>query len=127
MPRKMNDKTATLAQLRKMMNDFVSRRQWHKYHRPKNLAMSIAIETAELMEHFQWLDHDQADAALADPALRQQVADEMADVLSFLLSMSNATGIDLSAAFARKMKKTVRKYPAAKCKENYSKPRAMRR
>ncbi len=53
----MNDKTTTLAELRALMAGFVARRMWQKYHQPKNLAMSLAIESAELMEHFQWLDH----------------------------------------------------------------------
>ncbi len=119
----MNDQNTTVEQLRQKMAQFVADRDWQKFHRPKNLAMSLAIETAELMEHFQWVDHDQADALLADGQTRQEISDEMADVLSFLLSLANATGIDLAAAFEAKMIKTQAKYPADEVRGRYKKPR----
>ncbi len=119
----MTDDCTTLAELRRRMADFVARREWNKYHRPKNLAMSLAVEAAELMEHFQWLDPAEADAALADPATREQVADEMADTLAFLLSLANAAGIDLSAAFARKMLKNEAKYPPDQVRGHYKRPK----
>ncbi len=118
----MTDTRTTIADLRERMKAFVAERDWQKYHRPKNLAMSLAIETAELMEHFQWLTHEETDAALADPAVRSEVADEMADILSFLLSLANATGIDLSDAFARKMVKNARKYPPDEVRGHYRRP-----
>jgi NTP pyrophosphatase (non-canonical NTP hydrolase) len=119
----MDDNTTTVAQLRQAMERFVNARLWRKFHKPKNLAMSLAIEAAEIMEHFQWLTHDEVEALLAKPAARRRVADEMADVLSFLLSLSAATGIDLSAAFVRKMAANEKKYPAARSRGRYKKPR----
>ncbi len=119
----MNDSDTTLRQLRDIVADFVSERDWQKFHRPKNLAMSLAIETSELMEHFQWLDHDESDKALEDPELRQEVADEMADVLAFLLSLSNATGIDLAEALSAKMRKNAAKYPADEVRGHYTRPK----
>ncbi len=119
----MNDHETTLAQLRQRMADFVAQRRWQKFHKPKNLAMSLAIETAELMEHFQWLTHAQAEALLRDQTSRQDVADEMADILSFLVSLANATGIDLAAAFEAKMAKNDAKYPADKVRGDYKRPR----
>ncbi len=107
----MDDATTPVSQLKQTMADFTGRRKWDKYHRPKNLAMSLAIEAGELMEHFQWLDHDETDAMLQDPAEKSAVADEMADVLAYLLSLANAIGVDLSAAFADKMARNERKYP----------------
>ena len=107
----MNDQQTTLAQLKQRMAEFVAARQWTKYHRPKNLAMSLAIEAAELMEHFQWLEHGEADALLADAGQKRQVADEMADVLAYLLSLANAAGVDLAEAFEAKMAANERKYP----------------
>lgn len=104
------------------MADFVSRRQWNKYHRPKNLAMSLAIEAAELMEHFQWLDHDQADALLAQADRRDQIADEMADILAFLVSLANAADIDLAAHFESKMSRNEVKYPAEAVLGHYERP-----
>lgn len=119
----MDDQNTTIQQLRQAMARFVSDRDWQKFHRPKNLAMSLAIETAELMEHFQWVDHDQADDLLKDPQTRQEISDEIADVLSFLLSLSNATGIDLASAFEAKMIKTQAKYPAEQVRGRYKKPK----
>ena len=62
----MNDSDTTLAQLKMLVRDFVRSREWEKYHRPKNLAMSIAIEAAELMEHVQWLTIEQSRQVVAD-------------------------------------------------------------
>ena len=107
----MDDATTPLSQLKQTMADFVGRRKWDKYHRPKNLAMSLAIEAGELMEHFQWLDHDQADAMLSESDAKAAVADEMADVLAYLLSLANALDVDLAAAFEDKMARNERKYP----------------
>jgi dCTP diphosphatase len=118
----MPDHDTPIEALKRRMADFVRAREWNKYHRPKNLAMSLAIEAAELMEHFQWLTHAQADKVLADGAERKEVADEMADVLSFLLSMANATGIDLAGAFEAKMAANEEKYPAHKVRGHYKKP-----
>lgn len=119
----VNDNETTIAQLRERLAQWVAQREWEKYHRPKNLAMSIAVEAAELMEHFQWLTHAEAEELLKDPAVRQEVADEMADVLSFLLSMANATHIDLAAAFEAKMTRNEKKYPADKVRGHYRKPK----
>jgi len=116
-----NDNTMSVGELRRLMAEFVTERDWQQFHRPKNLAMSLAIEAGELMEHFQWLDHEQSDAALADPGTRREIADEMADVLSFLLSLANATGIDLSQAFADKLESNRRKYPAEEVRGDYRK------
>ena len=118
----MDDKTTTIADLRAAMAQFVADRQWQKYHLPKNLAMSLAIETAELMEHFQWLDHPQSHALLAEPSARGEIADEMADILAFLLSLANAGDIDLAAAFEAKMRKNERKYPAEEVRGRYKRP-----
>jgi NTP pyrophosphatase (non-canonical NTP hydrolase) len=122
----MNDRQTTIDELRRRMDRFVRARLWGKYHQPKNLAMSLAIEAAELMEHFQWLTPREAKALLEKPAARRNIADEMADVLAFLLSLASATGIDLSAAFERKMAANERKYPARLCRGTYRKPRARR-
>jgi len=118
----MNDEQATISDLKDLVARFIEERDWQKYHRPKDLAMSIAIEAGELMEHFQWLEHEECDARLADPALREKMADEMADVLAFLLSLSHATHIDLAASFAAKMQKNAEKYPADEVKGHYERP-----
>ena len=75
------DDLTTVEHLRAEVRSFVERRDWRQYHTPKNLAMSIAIEAAEIMEHFQWLTVDESAAALADPEVHHAVADELADVI----------------------------------------------
>ena len=119
----MNDKTTRLCELKKMTSDFVSRRNWEKYHQPKNLAMSISIEAGELMELFQWTDHGEGARFLADKRNRKMVAHEMADVLAFLLSLSNVTGIDLAASFSEKMSLNRKKYPVEEVKGHYRRPK----
>jgi NTP pyrophosphatase (non-canonical NTP hydrolase) len=107
----MADATTTLATLKDAVRRFVAERQWEPFHSPKNLAMALAVEAAELMEHFLWLDAEAARAVAADPAKRGEIADELADVASQVLNLSNVLGIDLSDAIEAKMVKNARKYP----------------
>ena len=93
---------------------FRDARDWKKFHNPKDLAISIALEAAELLEHFQWRTPEEVRAHLADPRRREEVADEMADVQCLLLSLSDAAGVDLYAATLRKLRKAARKYPVRK-------------
>ena len=120
----MTDADATIQQFKGRVAAFVAERAWEKFHRPKSLSMSLAIEAAEPMEHFQWLDDDEADALLAQPAARQAVADEMADVLAYLLSLANAAGIDLAESFRAKMARNEAKYPADEVRGTYQRPMA---
>ena len=108
----MSDSETTLADLKRLVGDFVDRRDWHQFHSPKNLAMSMAIESAELMEHFQWLSVEQSRRVADDSAKMADIGDELADVLCYSLAMANELGIDLSAAVLKKMEKNERKYPA---------------
>ena len=108
----MSDGDTTIADLRRLVADFVAERDWQQFHTPKNLSMALAGEAAELMEHFQWLERDEAADRLADPAFRQAVAEEVADVCAYLLSFANAASIDLSTALRDKMQKNAAKYPA---------------
>ncbi|MEE9601852.1 MAG: nucleotide pyrophosphohydrolase, partial [Thermoguttaceae bacterium] len=84
----MSDSETTIAELRELVNEFVERRDWHQFHSPKNLAMSMAIEAAELMEHFQWISMRQSRAVADDPRQLEAVADELADVTCYLLAMA---------------------------------------
>jgi NTP pyrophosphatase (non-canonical NTP hydrolase) len=107
----MNDPTTTISHLRRVVEQFVDRRDWHQFHTPKNLAMSMAIEAAELMEHFQWLTPEQSRAVAGQPEKLAEVGDEMADVLCYLLAMANELGLDLAHALDAKMAKNAQKYP----------------
>ena len=108
----MSDADTTIESLRQAMRAFVAEREWEKYHTPKNLAMSLAIEAAELMEHFQWLDASESHAVAASPDDKAEVADELADVLCYALSLANVLQIDVSNAVLGKLKKNALKYPA---------------
>ncbi|MGE0709087.1 MAG: nucleotide pyrophosphohydrolase [Planctomycetota bacterium] len=104
----MRDEETTLLECRRAMAAFVAARDWERYHRPKNLALSIAIEAGELLEHFQW--EDPAPAELT-PEQRQAAGEELADVFAYCLSLANALDLDLSAAWSAKMEKNAAKYP----------------
>ncbi|TLM65272.1 MAG: nucleotide pyrophosphohydrolase [Deltaproteobacteria bacterium] len=92
------------------MAAFVRERDWEQFHTPKNLSMSIAIEAAELMEHFQWLTAEQS--RNLDPAALDEVGEELADIVIYALSLSNDLNLDLAETVLRKMAKNERKYPA---------------
>lgn len=115
----MPDTTTTVADLREAMQRFVAQREWEQFHSPKNLAMGLAVEAAELMEHFLWIDNEASREAGRDPARRGEIADEMADVACYLLAMSNTLAIDLSEAVAAKLVKNAIRYPVEKCKGRY--------
>lgn len=105
------DEETTVGQLRAAVRQFVSARNWEIYHTPKNLAMSIAIEAAEIMEHFQWRTPEASSALVQDEGLRAEVADELADVLIYCLSFANACEIDVSAAIQKKLARNEARFP----------------
>jgi NTP pyrophosphatase (non-canonical NTP hydrolase) len=115
----MSDNTTTVADLRRAWAQFVAERDWGQFHSPKNLVMALAVEAAELMEHFLWIDNDASRAATMDPATRERVADELADVTGVVLALCNALDLDLSESIANKMAKNVLKYPVEKVRGRY--------
>ena len=113
----MVDKSAetdVFERLKQKALSFRDRRDWRQFHSPKNLVMGLAIETAELMEHFLWLDGEASRTLVNDEAKRRAVAEELADVGCHLLNLSNNLGIDLSDAIAAKIVKNAEKYPVAR-------------
>jgi NTP pyrophosphatase (non-canonical NTP hydrolase) len=115
----MSDDTTPLGDLRDMVRAFVRARDWEQFHAPKNLAMALAIEAAELMEHFQWLTVDQSRDVAALPNRQADVAEEMADVLCYLLALANELNVDLSTAVHDKMRKNAVKYPVEEYRGRY--------
>ena len=115
----MPDAATTIAELKDVVRRFVDERAWQPFHSPKNLAMGIAVEAAELMECFLWLDLPASHEAAKEPAKREAIADEMADVFCYLLNLSNVIGIDLSEALRKKIVKNALKYPAEKYKGKF--------
>ncbi len=115
----MSDQETTLAELREMVREFVDARDWHQFHSPKNLSMALAIEAAELMEHFQWITTDASRAVGADADKLTAVTEELADVMCYGMALANELGIDISAALRDKMKKNEAKYPAEEFRGRY--------
>ena len=101
----MSDSTTTVAALKQWIDDFVEQRDWRQFHAPKNLAMSLAIEAAELMEHFQWISPEESRHVADDPERRTAVGEELADVLCYALAMANELKLDLSTAVRGKIAK----------------------
>ena len=110
----MSDDQTTIHELRQLVEQFVCQRDWHQFHTPKNLAIALAVEAAELMEHFQWLDPQESRAVAHDPLRRAAAGEELADVICYALAMANELGLDVSDAVRQKMIKNAQKYPADK-------------
>jgi NTP pyrophosphatase (non-canonical NTP hydrolase) len=115
----MPDASTTLATLKDAVRRFAEEREWEPFHSPKNLAMGLAVETAELMEHFLWIDCAESREVVKDAAKLAEVADEVADVGCHLLNLTNALGIDLSEAILAKIVKNALKYPVKKVRGRY--------
>jgi NTP pyrophosphatase (non-canonical NTP hydrolase) len=115
------DSTTTLGELRSLVRNFVQQRDWRQFHAPKNLSMALAIEAAELMEHFQWVETEASRAIAEDPEKLAQVAEELADVIAYGLALANELEIDLAATIYDKMEKNCRKYPVDEYHGRYEK------
>jgi dCTP diphosphatase len=99
-----------LEELQRRLREFAAARDWEQFHSPKNLAMALCVEAAELVEEFQWLTEDQSNAL--DPERRERVRLEMADVLIYLLRLADRLDVDLWRAADDKVALNEHKYPA---------------
>lgn len=117
----MQDATTTVATLRERVLDFARAREWEQFHSPKNLSMALAAEAGELMEHFLWEESAASHAVARDPAKREKIADEIADVVIYALEFANISGLDLAAAIEAKLAKNAAKYPVEKARGNAKK------
>lgn len=97
--------------LQRRLRDFAARRDWQPYQTPKNLAMAMIVEAAELVEIFQWLSPEESQRLREDPARLEHLGDEIADVLLYLVQIADHSGVDVAAAVERKLIKNARKYP----------------
>ena len=112
----MTDRTTRIADLKRAIDRFNEARDWRQWHKPKNLAMSILIEAAELAEHFQWDDHEAI--ARFPNGKWKEIESELADVLIYCITFANRTGIDITRAVEEKVRFNGRKYPAHVVKNN---------
>ena len=90
---------------------FAAERDWDQFHTPKNLAMSISVEAAELLELFQWSRGQKGWDEVTDPSLRARIEDELADILLYVIRFADKAGIDLQVIAERKIASNAAKYP----------------
>jgi NTP pyrophosphatase (non-canonical NTP hydrolase) len=100
---------SNLAGLAQQLREFAEARDWDQFHAPKNLAMALAVEAAELLEHFQWLTEEQS--RQLEPAALAEVRLEAADVFIYLVRLADKLGIDLVQAAHEKLRLNEQKYP----------------
>lgn len=109
------------ANLRQILKEFSALRDWDQFHSPKNLAIALSIEAAELLEPFQWLTPEQSSAAELGSDQVARVAEELADVLIYLVRLADVLGVDLNQAVTEKLAANAEKYPVDKVKGSAAK------
>lgn len=100
--------------LKKKIKEFGDQRDWEKHHNPKNIVMALSVETAELVEIFQWLTPQQAEANQFDADQMEATKQELADILLYLVCLADKMGINISDAVTKKMALNAIKYPIPK-------------
>ncbi|MCW3974910.1 MAG: nucleotide pyrophosphohydrolase [Candidatus Bathyarchaeota archaeon] len=108
------DENTTIKDLKLIVKEFVQKRNWQIFHTPRNLAESISIESAELLEIFQWFSREDCSKIKHDLARRERMREELADVLIYSLSLSNIMGIDITETIRDKLTKNENRYPISK-------------
>jgi len=108
-----------ISTLQLYMRDFADKRDWNQFHSPKNLSMALSVEVAELVEHFQWLTEEQSSNLTQD--VLDEVSNELADSLLYLVRLADKLDIDLMTAAQKKMKLNGQKYPVEKARGNAKK------
>lgn len=103
----------SIMKLQRLVDSYVTERDWKKYHKPKDVAISIAIESSELLELFQWKP-DPLETGKLNDELKARISEELADIVIYCACLANSAGIDLSDALLDKIQKNRRKYPAEK-------------
>jgi dCTP diphosphatase len=108
------DSQDPILDLRDKLRKFATERDWDQFHSPKNLAMALSVEAAELLEHFQWLSDVESGAMTLEK--RAKIGEELADVLLYLIRLADKLNIDLATAATDKMSVNASKYPAQKAR-----------
>lgn len=115
----MGKNSKSLEELQLLIRKFCDDRDWDQFHNPKDLSISLALEAAEVMEHFQWKNPEEMAAHIED--YKAEVGEELADVFYWVLLLANKLDINLVDAFEKKMQKNEAKYPIAKAKGSHKK------
>lgn len=115
----MKGKAVALEDLQKLVVAFRDARDWKQFHNPKDCAISLSLEAAEVLEHFQWKNASEMEGRIQSH--KEEISEELADVLYWLLLMANDMNINLAAAFVKKLQKNGEKYPVEKSKGKHTK------
>ncbi|MBU2599904.1 nucleotide pyrophosphohydrolase [bacterium] len=110
----LSDQNTHLQTLKEKIKEFIKERDWEKYHHPKELAISMSIEIAELLEIFQWEEKECLDTLKNNQLAMKKIKEELADVIIYALSISNQLDINLSQAIIDKLEANKIKYPSEK-------------
>jgi len=110
----LSDSNTMISELKSKVKEFIHVRAWEKYHNPKNIAESICIEAAELLQRFQWRTPEETKTWKGDIRKLEPIKEEIADILIYCLSFANALDIDLSEAVLHKIRRNEEKYPVLK-------------
>ena len=115
----MNDRSTTIIELKKIVEDFVEERDWSQFHNAKNLSMALTIEAGELMDIFKWNTTKECESMMSEKKTSQDATDELADIMIYALAFSNRNNINISRAIEKKMIKNRKKYPTEKFKGHF--------
>jgi NTP pyrophosphatase (non-canonical NTP hydrolase) len=122
MPSMKSDKTVSVETLKSMLRQFRDRRNWAKFHDPKNLAEAISIEASELLELFLWKKPEEIETLLKlDKSFKIEVENELADIFCFALNFANSLDLDVSTIVKRKIGRNAKRYPVSKSRGNAAK------
>lgn len=108
-----------ISELQKLVVEFRDERDWQQFHNPKDMAISLSLEAAEVLEHFQWKTPEEINVHLESK--KQELSGELADVLYWVLLMSHDMDIDIAQSFLAKQEKNAAKYPIEKAKGSHKK------
>jgi dCTP diphosphatase len=109
-----------IKKIQKQLADFANERDWDQFHNPKNLAMALSVEASELVEIFQWLTPEQAEAIMSSSE-SEHVKEEMADIMIYLIRIADKLNVDLESAVTDKIVKNGKGYPVSLSKGNTKK------
>ena len=115
----MSDEITTVGELKQLVENFVSVRDWEQFHTPKNLSMAISIEASELMDLFKWHGSSDSVEQMNVDDVRIAASEELADVLILCLAFANRNGIDIQSTVKAKLAKNDQKYPKDKFKGRF--------
>ena len=115
----MKDATTCIEKIKTLLRDFAEERNWDRVHAPKDLAIAVSTEAAEILEHFRFRNGDDLNQYLSNQNSKRELSYEIADVFAFLIRLCDVTEIDLAAALNEKIEKNRKRYPVLK-KENSS-------